>query len=209
MRPDQPMVKQISFWASFAGACIVSAFSACAGELAAGSAPAPVSIVSGRLLLDTSNPWRALINGSVAFAPDGKTLAVGRAELILDMDGKQAWSATRVSILSTDDGSLIAGIPLANTQGCCVAFSPDGSILAIGRMKEVRLYDARTHQKRATLKARRGGYCEKLAFSADGRRLASAIFDSVVLWDLASSQVTGSTAVPSLESRNSSERNQE
>ena len=84
--------------------------------------------------------------------------------------------------------TLTRRIELANSQGCSVAYSPDGLTLAIGLEREVKLYDTRTNRERASLKATEQAYFEKLAFSADGLRLASASYDSVVVWDLASSK---------------------
>jgi WD40 repeat protein len=76
----------------------------------------------------------------------------------------------------------------------CVAFSPDGKILAVGgrgydrkRSRpwgEVRLFDTTSGKELTILKGYADGV-EQLAFSPDGKTLASAAFhDFIRLWDV-------------------------
>jgi WD domain, G-beta repeat len=188
MRLHHQEAKRISCSTSLAIAWIMSSCPGYADEIALESDPSPVIVRSGRMLLRTSVPASSPIGESVAFSPDGKALAAGRLELSYDKDGKNLSSSTVVSIFNAIDGTLSARIDLANTTGCSVAYSPDGMTLAIGLAQEVKLYDAWTNRERASLKADRSGVFEKLAIAADGRRLASVSYDSIVIWDLASTE---------------------
>jgi RNA polymerase sigma factor (sigma-70 family) len=69
--------------------------------------------------------------------------------------------------------------------GACVAFSPDGTLLAQGGSNRlVRVWDVQTGRKLAEFTGHEGAVTA-LAFSPDGRRLASASADSTTLiWDL-------------------------
>jgi RNA polymerase sigma factor (sigma-70 family) len=128
---------------------------------------------------------------SVAFAPDGRTLASGHDD-------------NKVRIWEVGTG----GLRFAFDHGCrpaALAFSPDGSLLAsacnetgsnpatngftraiglVGKdADKVRIQDALTGARLHTLTGHRGAVVS-LAFSPDGRLLASGSNDtSILLWD--------------------------
>src|SRR5262249_36782726 len=65
----------------------------------------------------------------------------------------------------------------------CVAFSPDGKLLACSPGKSVKLYDAVTGQELRTLEGH-AAVVRTVAFSPDGKRLASASRDGTVrVWE--------------------------
>jgi WD40 repeat protein len=133
---------------------------------------------------------------TLAFSPDGKKLATGgRGAAILDLAARQ----TQLVPMSVLDNDVF------------VRFSPDGTTLATAGLRmEVQLWDLRGNSPhcRATLT----GHTRKvwyLAFSPDGRRLASAAGrhnepGDVRVWDVATGKElaaweTGAKIVRSLD----------
>ena len=118
---------------------------------------------------------------SIAFSPDGKTLALGFYEGMVEL-----WdvaTSTRIITLTRH----------MNTKwGTSVAFSSDGTILAsMSEKEDIKLWDIETGRNIATLGTQefRGGSLPKsisVSFSPDGTTLASSSADhEVKLWDVA------------------------
>ena len=110
---------------------------------------------------------------SVAFSPDGRTLA------------SASWDKT-IKLWDVETGRELMTLR-GHTEGVwSVAFSPDGKRLATGgRDDTVRVWDAATGRELMTLT----GHTDEIfsvAFSPDGARIASASNDHTVkLWDAA------------------------
>jgi Protein kinase domain/WD domain, G-beta repeat len=109
---------------------------------------------------------------SVAFSPDGTTLASGNSN-----DPVHLWRLTgRFRI----NGTTLSD----DTDVLSVAFSPDGGTLATGSSyKTIRLWDVATRTCVATLTGH-SGRVHSVAFSPDGTMVATGSSDHTVrLWD--------------------------
>jgi WD40 repeat protein/serine/threonine protein kinase len=112
---------------------------------------------------------------SIAFSPDGQTLASSDDQTV------RLWDVTTGQSLNT-----LAG----HTHGVLsAAFSPDGQTLASGSMDQtVRLWDVTTGQSLKTL-AGHTNFVWAVVFSPDGQTLASGSDDQTVrLWDVTTGQ---------------------
>lgn len=115
---------------------------------------------------------------AVAFAPDGRTLAVA----YIGTDDEP------VTLLDVSTGRVQRTVKPGARSPLSLAFSPDGHTLATasGGKGSVKTWDARTGQPRDSFRV--GGEVASLAFSPDGRTLAASSASGVRLWDLASSR---------------------
>jgi RNA polymerase sigma factor (sigma-70 family) len=111
--------------------------------------------------------------GSVLLSPDGKTLAV-----------PCGWK--RIDFWELATGETRFELPPVRIWPCTMRFSPDGALFLIGDEDGgVRIHDAVSGRLLRHVRGHRGQVLA-FAFSANGRRLATASRDTTALvWDLA------------------------
>jgi WD40 repeat protein len=106
---------------------------------------------------------------TVAWSPDGTTLAIGSGV------GVQLWNVAS----RTQDES-----PLPSGSANAVVWSPDGSVLAVGSTTGTELWNVAARQQIGS--ALTPGHTQTLAWSPDGKTLAVGVNEGIVqLWNLA------------------------
>ena len=131
---------------------------------------------------------------SIAFSPDGATLAVG------SVDGT-------VKLVAVPSGSQLYSFAGHTNLVSRVAFSPDGKSLASGSYdNSVKLWDLLNRVERVSLLGHMGTI-SGLAFSPDGRVIASTSLptstnnsDRVRLWEVKSGNALGTVGEPGMYS---------
>ena len=134
---------------------------------------------------------------TVAFSPDGTTLATGGHD---NLSGDSGYN--RIRLWDADTGQLKTTLVGHMDSILSVVFSPDGSTLASGggwpnnnrsnRKQDagIRLWDVTTGQLKATLTGATDSV-GSVAFSPDGTKLASGSRDhKVQLWDVVTRRLT-------------------
>jgi RNA polymerase sigma factor (sigma-70 family) len=129
---------------------------------------------------------------SVAFSPDGKTLASGSLRF---GDTPQQFSG-EVVLWDVEGGKRTAVLKGHTNTVLAVAFSPDGKTLASGCGDgTIKLWDVASGKNQATLKGHDDDVTS-VAFSPDGKILVSGSHDHTVkVWDVAQKKNTASIDV--------------
>ncbi len=150
---------------------------------------------------DTFLAGHAWSVNSVAFSPDGQTLASGSGDFFVRGDNT-------LILWDVATGSLKATLEGHERWVSSVAFSPDGQTLASGSADDtIKLWDVATETPKTTLKRtepylkkssellgnftdsslERGRFVSSVAFSPDGKTLASGVTEYLGSWSRISS----------------------
>ena len=146
-----------------------------------------------RKLKSLSSPCRH-IGGATLSTSGNRAVVFGECE-------------TYLHLLDTATDAIVWTIPFSNGWGATAAFSPDDRLLACANSSNrPRILDAKTGQTVVVLGAKRhrqigsgSWYHHLLAFSADGRTLATAGHDGMLkLWDVPSGRLRSVLSEPDL-----------
>jgi WD40 repeat protein len=117
---------------------------------------------------------------SVAFSPDGKRVASGSTPFIKDGSFVVSSPDSSVKVWDAQTGQVLLTLE-GHTAPGRVRFSPDGKRLVVSdSVSGVKVWDAHTGQHVLTLDA---GPAACVAFSPDGKRIATGAGWEVKLWD--------------------------
>jgi WD40 repeat protein len=137
--------------------------------------------VKGKQIMQLEGAYKGML--SLAWSPDGKTLAVRETDKLTVLETATGKSRFQIKKLPS---AQIRYTPTGMGPVPAVAFSPDGKTLAAtGDMQTPRLWDVMTGKEVGQLKGHQGDI-EMLAFAAGGNRLISGSSDTTaLLWDVA------------------------
>jgi RNA polymerase sigma factor (sigma-70 family) len=125
---------------------------------------------TGETICEVTDGGRAL--SAPAYAPEGKTVAA------LSHGGN--WDGESVGLWDVAAGRLVRRITGLEVTAHCLAFSPDGKLLAVGNLQRttLQLFDVATGKEARRLRC--WPSVVRLAFSPDGKTLAAAKSEGTV-----------------------------
>jgi WD40 repeat protein/ribosomal protein S27E len=148
------------------------------------------SVTTGKELLNvrvhTAEQFFQRVMSSLAFAPDGRTLAIGF--------GSRHWVTGDhdqiVKVWDLASGSELKKLTGHRNSIQSVAFSPDGRLLATASFdRTVRLWDTRNWNEVRTLMG--PDLFTAMAFSSSGDLLAAASRSTILMWDVETGHEVG------------------
>jgi len=140
---------------------------------------------------------RQFICTSVAYSPDGQTLAVAGCRLKGGRFGVREEPLSEVRLFNANTSQSVWSHLCRSAIALRVAFTPDGKSLAVTAHSGVKILDAETGNLVRTFRPAKGGMITWLEISPDGAVLAGASVVStqamghimVTLWDLQSGAI--------------------
>ncbi|BAY35845.1 WD-40 repeat-containing protein [Nostoc sp. NIES-2111] len=115
---------------------------------------------------------------TVAFSPDGKTIATGHFDGCLIL-----WDVT--------NGQKLVECQAHIGLTWCVAFSPDGKTLAtVGQDETIKVWDVKTGQCLQTLQGHRGGVVCVIFAKAGSTLITSSVDGDIRVWDISTGEFT-------------------
>jgi WD40 repeat protein len=123
--------------------------------------------------LGTHRLWHGATLSSVALSPDGKIVASGSNIKVRLLGPNHTLSSggSEIRLWDSADGKLIRKLTVPNFGSTnCLAFSPDGKLLAIGSSNNLSLWNVATGQQAGKLEKAIGNFAG-IGFSDDGKLL--------------------------------------
>ncbi len=120
-------------------------------------------------MIDSMNSGGNALAGGVSYSPDGKRLVFN--------------DLNTTKIVDATSGTEIISLAHTDSAGNDVAFSPDGTQIAVGSADaDIGIYNS-SNGKLLIQFPTGSGYNGRIAFSPDGKHIASASDDGAHIWD--------------------------
>jgi RNA polymerase sigma factor (sigma-70 family) len=138
-------------------------------------------VTTGRLVQTLKSPNGRGMLSRVAFAPDGKVLALAEPGNTRTRNGS-------VTLWDPTAGKVIRQLPTPGESPGALTFSPDSHWLAAATGIEFHVWDLRTGEETAADDTSHRGWVNQIAFGTNGMIATASDDHTVRLWDLATGQ---------------------